>query len=591
MKTWQRSAFQRIVLAIPALVCFVELQQFWPPTFDRPPLIALDDLLPGSAFTLAGLIAWSNRPSNRVGVLMILIGIGLLLGTSPILLQPSPLAETLTLVLGNWWSFFLVVFGSLWAVALLHLLLAFPSGLLGSRLDRGLVAFLYLAVPVLGLIAVVVTLSRLSGMTGGDVVVRLEFLAYTTGTLVYLACLLLGSAVIVRRWFVAGSARRRSMAVVIWSLVPIALAFAPAHLARFFAADPSSTLWLELAKGSPLFLAVMPAGYLVAMLRSTRDLTSIADLVVKLSNGLLPAELQPALASTLHDPSLEVVYWLPTLGWYADLQGRPVSLPDPDSPRAVSVLGDPADPIAALIYDSSLRDEDRLVDTAAAAVRLALENARLQVQLRAQLDEVRQSRARLVEAADDERRRVERDLHDGAQQQLVTLLLSLQLAKAGALDRSDAQSAQVLDESIESLRQALAELRMLARGIHPTILVEAGLLPAIRSLGERCPMEVEVTGEVGRLEPRLEAALYYVAAEAITNAVKHSQGHRIRVDVGRSSGWASVDITDDGVGGADVSKGSGLVGLSDRVAAVGGRLDVRSDGSTGTSLHAEVPCG
>jgi signal transduction histidine kinase len=268
-----------------------------------------------------------------------------------------------------------------------------------------------------------------------------------------------------------------------------------------------------------------------------------------------------------------------------------VSLPDPDSPRAVSVLGAPADPIAALIYDSSLRDEDRLVDTAAAAVRLALENARLQVQLRAQLDEVRQSRARLVEAADDERRRVERDLHDGAQQQLVTLLLALQLAKAGALDRSDAQSAQVLDESIESLRQALAELRMLARGIHPTILVEAGLLPAIRSLGERCPMEVEVTGEVGRLEPRLEAALYYVAAEAITNAVKHSQGHRIRVDVGRSSGWASVDITDDGVGGADVSKGSGLVGLSDRVAAVGGRLDVRSNQSAGTNLHAEVPCG
>jgi signal transduction histidine kinase len=326
------------------------------------------------------------------------------------------------------------------------------------------------------------------------------------------------------------------------------------------------------------------------MLRSTRDLTSVADLVVKLSDGLLPAQLQPALASTLHDPSLEVVYWLPTLGWYADLEGRPVSLPAQGSPRAVSVLGDPADPIAALVYDSSLRDEDRLVDTAAAAVRLALENARLQVQLRAQLDEVRQSRARLVAAADDERRRVERDLHDGAQQQLVTLLLSLQLAKTGAVGRSDRQTAQMLDESIESLRDALAELRMLARGIHPTILVEAGLLPAIRSLGERCPMEVEVTGDVGRLEPRLEAALYYVAAEAITNAVKHSQGHRIRVDVRRSSGWASVEITDDGVGGADVSKGSGLVGLSDRVAAVGGRLNVRSDGSSGTSLHAEVPC-
>jgi signal transduction histidine kinase len=586
MRTWQRGAFQGAVLAIPALVCFVELQHFWLPTFDRPLLIVLDDLLPGSAFAIAGLIAWSNRPANRVGVLMILIGIGLLMGTGSILVQqPSPLAETLTLVLGNSWSFVLIAFGSLWTVALLHLLLAFPSGLLASRLDRALVVFLYVAVPVLGLITAVVTVSSLSGISHGEASL-LASATYQSAIVVYLVCLLLGVGLIIRRWFFAGSARRRSMSVVTWSLVPITMAFAPA----LYAVLPKPSIWLEFVQASPLFLAVLPAGFLAAMLRSTRDLTSVADLVVKLSDGLLPAQLQPALASTLHDPSLEVVYWLPTLGWYADLEGRPVSLPAQGSPRAVSVLGDPADPIAALVYDSSLRDEDRLVDTAAAAVRLALENARLQVQLRAQLDEVRQSRARLVAAADDERRRVERDLHDGAQQQLVTLLLSLQLAKTGALRRSDRQTAQMLDESIQSLHDALAELRMLARGIHPTILVEAGLLAAIRSLGERCPMEVEVTGDVGRLEPRLETALYYVAAEAITNAVKHSGGHRIRVDVRRSSGWASVEITDDGVGGADVSKGSGLVGLSDRVAAVGGRLNVRSDGSSGTSLHAEVPC-
>ena len=229
-------------------------------------------------------------------------------------------------------------------------------------------------------------------------------------------------------------------------------------------------------------------------------------------------------------------------------------------------------------------------DWRAIAVRLALENSRLQVQLRGQLDEVRQSQARLVDASDTERRRLERDLHDGAQQRLVTLLLSLQLAKAKTLQRFDPNTAHMLDGSIESLRQALDELRSLARGIHPTILVQAGLAPAIRSLAERCPIPVEIRGDMERLEPRLEAALYFVAAEAITNAVKHSRGQRICVHLRRRSQWACVDVSDDGVGGADPSRGSGLVGLSDRVAAVGGRLNVQSNQLHGTSLHAEVPC-
>lgn len=342
---------------------------------------------------------------------------------------------------------------------------------------------------------------------------------------------------------------------------------------------------------SPLFLAALPVGFLVSLLRSEHEMTSVGDLVVKLSDGMLPEQLQPALARTLHDPTLQVVYWLPTLGRYADLNGKDVSLPAPNSTRAFTTLGDTDNPVAALVYDSSLRNESKLVDTAAAAVRLALENARLQVQLRAQLDDMRQSRARLVEAADSERRRLERDLHDGAQQQLVTLLLSLQLAKAEALRRSDSGTAQMLDGSIESLRQALDELRSLARGIHPTILVEAGLIPAIRSLADRCPIPVEVTGELDRIEPRLETALYFVAAEAITNAVKHSKGRHICVDLRHRSGWASVDISDDGIGGADQTQGSGLVGLADRVAAVGGRLDVQSSHLHGTTLHAEVPCG
>ncbi len=229
-------------------------------------------------------------------------------------------------------------------------------------------------------------------------------------------------------------------------------------------------------------------------------------------------------------------------------------------------------------------------DWRAIAKRLALENADLRVQRGAQVDELRQSQGRLVEAADNERRRLERDLHDGAQQRLVTLLLSLQLAKAEVLHRSDPTTSHLLDQSIRSLRQALDELRNLARGIHPTILREAGVAPAIRTLAERCPIPVEVAGDLDRMEPRFEAALYFVAAEAITNAVKHSGAQCIWVELGRRAQWAVVEVSDDGVGGAELSRGSGLVGLSDRVAAVGGRLDVRSKPPHGTSVHAEVPC-
>jgi len=270
-----------------------------------------------------------------------------------------------------------------------------------------------------------------------------------------------------------------------------------------------------------------------------------------------------------------------------------VELPGPNSDRAVSVLGDPSTPVAALVYDSSLVHEGQLLGTAAAAVNLALENARLQVQLRAQLEEVRQSRVRLVEAADSERQRVERDLHDGAQQQLVTLLLSMQAAKSEAVRQRDRRVADLIDANIAALRQALDELRELARGIHPTILTQAGLLPAIRSLAERSPIPVEVKGELGdiRLAPPLEAALYFVVAEAITNAVKHSKGRRMCVSVGHSPGLATVEVSDDGVGGADLSRGSGLLGLTDRVAAVGGRLVVKSDLGEGTTINAQVPCG
>ncbi len=591
MTTIRRRVLQAIVLLVLALASLVELEHFWLPTIDRPPIRVLDDLIPGYAFALAGLIAWSQRHWNRVGTLMVGIGLGLLLGTGPVPTS-SPLGEQQNF-LGDAWTFFQLVFGLLWAVALFHLLLVFPEGRFVSRLDRQMVLSLYVVVPVSGLALGVLALVPNQSIDAylGPASDRFAAVGITlVATFVYyLGCWVLGLGLVIHRWMRASPARRRSMSPVIWSLIPIVLAW----LGPLETAGPMVIwgVWPRLVLVTPLLLVALPVGFVVALLRSEHEMSSVGDLVVKLSDGMLPEQLQPALAKTLHDPSLEVLYWLPTLARYADLNGETQSLPAPNSSRAATVLGDPGGPVAALLYDSSLRNEARLVDTAAAAVRLALENARLQVQLRAQLDEVQQSRMRLVEAADSERRRVERDLHDGAQQQLVTLLLSLQLAKAEAIRSSDSKTARLLEGSIESLRQALDELRSLARGIHPTILVEAGLMPAIRSLADRCPIPIEVTGELDRIEPKMETALYFVAAEAITNAVKHSKGQRICVNLCRSSGWASVDISDDGIGGADLSQGTGLVGLADRIAAVGGRLNVLSSHLNGTTLHAEVPCG
>ena len=590
MTTVQRRVIQFGALGVVALACFFELKfQILPgrivPELSQAWYLVLVDIVPGSSFVLAGLIAWSLRPRNQVGLLMIGVGVGLLTRNAALQHGVGSISRPVEIVLH--------FVSPLWAVGFLQLLLAFPGGRLVSRLDRAVVRSFYVVVPLAAALAVVVLGYDVRGPIGQPV-----FEVKGPADYVYLACVVIGSGLVIRRWFLGGRARRRAMSPLFGPMVPITIFFllsAAYFLGERIAPIPFvglKTVVGDLTTAFPLLLVALPAGFLVGVLRSGLDMSSVGDLVVKLSGGLAPERLQPALAQVLHDPSLEVAYWLPAQEWFADLEGRRLELPTDDSERAVSLLGDPSSPIAALVYDSSLVHEGQLVDAAAAAVRMALENARLQVQLRAQLEEVRQSRARLVEAADSERQRVERDLHDGAQQQLVTLLLSMQTTKKEAMRHSDLETAKMVDANVAALKMALDELRELARGIHPTILTQAGLVPAIGSLTERCPIPVEVIGELGdvRLAPPLEAALYFVVSEAITNAVKHSRARHVCVSIGRRSELAIVEVSDDGVGGAQLSLGSGLRGLTDRVAAVGGRLMVKSDQAGGTIVHAEVPC-
>jgi hypothetical protein len=226
------------------------------------------------------------------------------------------------------------------------------------------------------------------------------------------------------------------------------------------------------------------------------------------------------------------------------------------------------------------------VEAVGNAARLALENERLAAEVRAQLEEVRASRARIVEAADAERRRVERDLHDGAQQRLVALALRLQVASKATPD-----AAALLDEATRELQTAIGEVRGLARGVHPTILTEAGLHAAVDALAERTPLPVAVDIPERRFDPAVEATAYFVVAEALTNVARYADASEARVTAVEDDGRLVVTVEDDGRGGADPTTGSGLRGLSDRLAAIDGRLTISSPAGNGTVVRAEVPLG
>jgi signal transduction histidine kinase len=294
------------------------------------------------------------------------------------------------------------------------------------------------------------------------------------------------------------------------------------------------------------------------------------------------------LAKALGDQSLEIVYWLADRGCYVDVSGRVVQLPSlPD--RAATVLESGGQPLGAVLHDPSLVDEADLVQASGAAARLALENARLQAELRGQLDEVRASRSRIVAAGDAERRRIERDLHDGVQQRLLGIRLSFRLLR-GRLQGDPGTVEELLTEAEEEMAGTLDDLRALARGIHPAVLTDEGLGPALETLSRRAPVPVTINALPDRQLPsEVEAAAYFVAAEAIANVAKHAQAHTMSITVAPSQNRLVIEISDDGIGGAGTPKDGGLAGLCDRIAALDGTLRISSPPGQGTCLHAEIP--
>ncbi len=335
---------------------------------------------------------------------------------------------------------------------------------------------------------------------------------------------------------------------------------------------------------------LIPIAFTYGLVRARLTRGAVADLVVELGEAPERPMLRDVLARALGDPSLEVVYPIPGTARYVDASGNDVELPSAaDVDRATTRLEGGAQTLAVLIHDPAIAAQPELVRSVAAAARLALENERLTAEVQTQLEAVRASRARIVAAGDAERRRVERDLHDGAQQRLVTLALQLQLAR-GQVDGSDPLLATSLDDAGRNLELALAELRELARGLHPAILGEAGIAAAVDSLAERSPSRITVDVTPDRFRPDVEAAAYYIVAEALTNAARYAQARSVAVRVGRTDDRLTIEVADDGVGGADLARGSGLRGLEDRAAAAGGRLEVISELGRGTAVRAEIPC-
>jgi signal transduction histidine kinase len=316
----------------------------------------------------------------------------------------------------------------------------------------------------------------------------------------------------------------------------------------------------------------------------------MADFLEDLRAGrAAPEQLEGLLRGVLSDPHLELLFFLPESDLYVDARGMPVSGVPNDDRERTPVERD-GQRLGMVLHDLASAEDPTLLRRVVEAGGLAVEIARLRVGLRRQLAEVEASRARIVTAANEERRRIERDLHDGAQQRLVSIGLALRHAQH-ELDTSAPQRAShTLDGALGEVAVAIEELRELAHGLPPAQL-DAGLGPAFHELARRIPVPVEVKTPGERFDRGLEGAAYFIACEGLTNAVKHANATRIALSAGRENGKLVVSVADDGVGGATPIPGSGLSGLFDRVAAYGGTLRIESNQGRGTRLTAELPCG
>jgi len=537
-------------------------------------------LLVGWTFVASGLVAWRQRPGNRLGPVMIFTGF-------------AWFATFLTDAHAGWPFTLGTAIQSVYLVGFVYLVLSFPTGRLRGRADMALIAGAIALVTVVEWTSLlfseshavlcdrcppnVLLVERNDGLASG-----LLQLQRITGV----ALALLTVVLLVRRWRAATAAERRSVAPVLWagSATVVVLAVS---IANDVVGEPLGQLgkWALYC-----VFASVPIAVLVVLLQRRLARGAVAGLVVELGEGADGTDLRDALARALGDPSLDVAYWFPSGDRYVDRDGQRIELPGPGTGRTATVVERDGQPIAALVHDTALAENAELVRSVCAAAALTLENERLQAALRARLAELQASRARLVEATETERRRIERDLHDGTQQRLVSLAMSLGLAESKLADDPSA-AAPLVREARETLALALAELRELSQGIYPSLLTERGLGAALDDLCRRAALPATLDASLPvRLPQQVEAAAYFVTSEALANAAKHSHATEVRIRARLERGVLLVELADDGIGGAGTGSGTGLRGLADRVEALGGRLTLSSPPGRGTTIRAEIPC-
>jgi signal transduction histidine kinase len=537
-------------------------------------------VLAGVAIVLACALC-ALRPDSRVGPLLLIWPLASLVDDLSSAYPDSQLAVTLA-----------PLADAFTAPVLAHLTLSYPTGRLGSTGARVFVALVYVVSLVRALPYILFfdyescwwcpQMVNAFGFRGDPL--WFSFVDWNRK----LGYVLLGLTL----WFVVLVARKllrsprgawRTMAPLIVAVLIGAATLGTRQIALVLAKyDWLPTLdKVELVTSVAVLLALV-----VGLLATRRRGGTVGELAVELER-VEPGGVRDALARALGDPSLELALWLPDRRAWVDEEGHPVELPDGPG-RSVTFVGEGERRVAAIVHDPALADQRAMIAAAGSVARLALENERLQAELRAQLTELRASRARIVHATDAERRRLERDLHDGVQQRLLGLALVLQLLNPRIDEGSEA--AELLGDAERELQAAVRDLREFARGIHPAILGDQGLAAAARTLAVRSPIPVDVRADDERLPAAVETAAYFLIAEGLANVAKYSKASRAWVTVERRNGKAIVEVGDDGVGGADARCGSGLRGLADRVAALDGSLLLDSPSGRGTRVVAEIPC-
>jgi signal transduction histidine kinase len=523
----------------------------------------------------AGLVAWWRRPANMTGPLIVAGGIALQLGE----LSASGVPELAAVGF---------ITGTLILAIAVHLLHAFPSGRLRGRLSIATVIFGYFVCLVLQAPLYLFTEvpGNLLAVANRPDIVRIAdpVQAYAGA-----ATMLVTAIVLARRLRRATPQQRRVLAPV-YGYGVLAVLSIPLSVRVFVP-------WLgwsddTRAVAQLIALAGIPLAFVVGVLRGGFARSrAIEELGAWLSHSTDARQrLTPALARTLGDDSLEMLFWDSERQTYNDPAGRQVALPAPGTGRAFIEFEVEGRKVGAIAYDAMMIGDTQSVRAAGRVAAIALAHERLTGELRASEEEVRRSRVRIVQAGDRERRRIARNLHDGLQVRLVLLAMDAQqVAKDPGASDGTRDAATALRAGIDD---AAAELRTLVHEVMPAALIERGLCAATEDLADRVPLRTRLELEVadGTLSPAVESTAYFVVAEGLTNALKHSAATEVEIRLVQSDGRLDVEVSDNGHGGATAGAGSGLRGLADRVDTLGGSFRVESPPGAGTRLLLELPC-